>query len=336
MEDQHQQFVQSLYRGLFQREADKEGLDHFVSLLSSGTPALEVYRLLANSEEAQEVWKRANPCAITNDQIANFMKSIGHDNIHIVDVGAQNLDYESHVYEPLRRYELSGKIIGFEPLFKKAQNRNEDENDVTIYPIALGTGDPETFHINNFDATSSIYPWNHDFINKFQGLGDFWTIEKMTIETTRLDEVPLPEPLGFLKLDVQGFELPILGNATETLRNTSVIFTEVEFQPIYRGQPLFADVDVFMRENDFELIDVINQVRMTPKTALHPFSENGVQLMWGDAIYMKRTNQCTPSMLLDQIAISALVFGMNTYATFLSEESERMFSENLIDRIRVS
>ena len=70
MKDLFQPFVESLYRGLFQRQPNEKGLHHFVSLLEGGMDALEVYQLLANSEEAREVRMRSNPPSLSNDQIA--------------------------------------------------------------------------------------------------------------------------------------------------------------------------------------------------------------------------------------------------------------------------
>src|SRR5262249_12855579 len=87
------------------------------------------------------------------------------------------------------------------------------------------------------------------------------------------------------KIDVQGGELAVLRGATDLLDRTIVVHSEVEFAPVYRDQPLFSDVDLFLRERDFELIDL-----MTPGYAGYndlPRPLASSRLMLADAVYFK-------------------------------------------------
>ncbi len=45
----------------------------------------------------------------------------------------------------------------------------------------------------------------------------------------------------------------LLKGATQALKNTKIVYTEVEFVPFYKNQPLFEDVEKFMSENNFRL-----------------------------------------------------------------------------------
>jgi Methyltransferase FkbM domain len=56
-----------------------------------------------------------------------------------------------------------------------------------------------------------------------------------------------------IKLDTQGSELDILKGAVKSLQGTSFIDIEVEFNPIYKSQPLFSEVDMFLRAHGFVL-----------------------------------------------------------------------------------
>ena len=46
----------------------------------------------------------------------------------------------------------------------------------------------------------------------------------------------------FVKIDVQGYEGPVLRGGQATLRRAAVVLIETSFAPLYRGQLLFADV----------------------------------------------------------------------------------------------
>ncbi len=46
----------------------------------------------------------------------------------------------------------------------------------------------------------------------------------------------------FVKIDVQGYEGPVLRGGQATLRRAAVVLIETSFAPLYRGQLLFADL----------------------------------------------------------------------------------------------
>ena len=74
-----------------------------------------------------------------------------------------------------------------------------------------------------------------------------------TVQTKRLDDVEEYPPIDFMKIDVQGGELDILRHGVNTLGNVTVVQLEVEFVPVYKDQPLFGDLQVFLRDQGFQL-----------------------------------------------------------------------------------
>ena len=77
------------------------------------------------------------------------------------------------------------------------------------------------------------------------------------IHATTLDrlieqgEVPIPD---YLSMDVQGAELDIMKGSIKAFESDLLaVCTEVEFQELYEGQPLFADQDQFLRKYQFSL-----------------------------------------------------------------------------------
>ena len=75
--------------------------------------------------------------------------------------------------------------------------------------------------------------------------------ERIKIPTIRLDDVDEIKNIDYLKIDIQGGELEVFKNGVNLLKNCLVIHTEVKFLPMYEGQPLFSEVELFLRELGF-------------------------------------------------------------------------------------
>jgi hypothetical protein len=90
-------------------------------------------------------------------------------------------------------------------------------------------------------------------------------------------------------LDVQGAELMILEQAQEVLKSVAVIQCKVEFVELYKGQPLMADVDTFLRSHGFCFLR-FSYTQGRPFKPLQitnsPYKEIS-QMLWGDAIYVR-------------------------------------------------
>ena len=82
------------------------------------------------------------------------------------------------------------------------------------------------------------------------------------VRTTRVPTVPLDDAASeygfsdatFLKIDTQGTELDILQSGPRLVGGSLLgVHVESLFQPIYKGQSLFADVDTHLRRQGFVL-----------------------------------------------------------------------------------
>jgi hypothetical protein len=113
-------------------------------------------------------------------------------------------------------------------------------------------------------------------------------VRTQKVETHRLDEVVSADEIDLLKLDIQGAELDVLRGAERLLPTALVIQTEVEFLPMYEGQPLFADIDSHLRARGFQIHNIASPRRplytpiADPDRELADFS----QVMWTDAVYV--------------------------------------------------
>src|SRR5262249_12061696 len=115
-------------------------------------------------------------------------------------------------------------------------------------PYFIGDGSERTFYLTSQTMCSSLYEPSTPMLSRFAGLEELVrTTHTSIVPTHRLDDLPEVQAIDYMKVDVQGAELDVLRGATRLLRRTLVVEAEVEFEPLYTDQPLFGDVDRFMR-----------------------------------------------------------------------------------------
>jgi hypothetical protein len=124
------------------------------------------------------------------------------------------------------------------------------------------------------------------------------------------------ERVDFLDLDTQGTELEILQGAAAFLSTSVVaIKTEVEFAELYQGQPLFGDLDRYLRDLGFVLFDLS---RSHCRRQIVPADQlTRGQLVWGDAVYLRdhgwfRNHASTDGTL--RLSLVAAHLGFHDYA----------------------
>jgi hypothetical protein len=98
-----------------------------------------------------------------------------------------------------------------------------------------------------------------------------------------------PGRMDLLKIDVQGAESQVFEGAAARLRDCLMVWTEVEFVPLYRDQPLFGDVDRQLRSHGLEFHSFVGTgQRHLAGWAGVPFPRRGgrQQMLWADAVYL--------------------------------------------------
>lgn len=206
--------------------------------------------------------------------------------VRIVDAGAA--EYRTDPYARLSEQDLC-EVIGFEPNQASCDHRNATARPRHRYlPYALGDGTVRRFHECEGGVTSSFYPPNMALISRVTRL-EITKIGERDIETRRLDDIAEVGDVDYLKLDVQGAELDIIRNASQTLARTVVVHTEVNFVPVYEDQPLFADVDIALRQAGFWLHALKDMTGALPRplNPTNPAVAGANQLLWADAVYVR-------------------------------------------------
>jgi len=200
------------------------------------------------------------------------------------------------------------EIVGFEPDTVESQRLREHYRErpwVRIVPHALGAAPGgATLHITREPACSSLYPPIDEVVDRHPRLEPQREVKSEAIDLITLDGWCAEnafENVDFIKLDTQGSELDILRGAQQTLESVSIVQTEVEFNPMYEGQPLFGDIDRFLRDRGFVLWHFDNlshhrqhgsRVSLRPAYQVYDFdgarfTHRSGQLFWADAVFVR-------------------------------------------------
>ena len=138
-------------------------------------------------------------------------------------------------------------------------------------------------YCTRFPGLTSVFQPNRAFLDQFPN-AQFWdVIDRRQVEADTLDRVIAENDLpaiDVLKIDTQGSELSILQGATQALESILCLEVEVEYLPMYEGQPLHMDVDRFVRPFGFLLawVDTHTWIRTHDQRAC---------VVWADFVYLK-------------------------------------------------
>lgn len=226
-----------------------------------------------------------------------------------------------------RAFEPYLRVIAFEP-DQRSQPRKSPNSGVQHIPYGLSNkAGKQRLFLTAKPGDSSFLSPNFPIVSRFPTHDDFRIIAEqiVTVETfdhlTATNQVPAP---NFAQLDTQGSELYILQGAKESLR-TSLIGLEVEvkFIPLYQSQPLFAEIDTFLRSYNFEIFD-LRRYHVKRRHGQFLGGSQG-QIVAADAIYLRsaeslatRLNQLPDQVqrqtLLAQALLVCQVYGYFDYA----------------------
>jgi hypothetical protein len=83
--------------------------------------------------------------------------------------------------------------------------------------------------------------------------------------------------LDVLKIDTQGWEIPVLRGSKEVLKRTKVVLTEWQFDDVYGTPPPFHELDKILSDAGFRLWDIA-----------HIYKDlKNLRTLWVDLIYAR-------------------------------------------------
>lgn len=211
------------------------------------------------------------------------------------------------------------EAIGFEPEQEECERLNAQAKadsagfrSLRYVPTAVGRApEQRTLNIYRARGCTSLLTADTDFAKLFAREDYFILDGQVDVQVERLDDAA--ERFGFpdvdyMKIDIQGAELEAMQSAPKLVgKSLLCIRSEVEFAPLYKDQPVFADVDAELRGKGFMLARFpqmhawrrgtrVRNDRRAPGPA--PISEG--QLIHGDVLYFRRPETMPNATEFDQ------------------------------------
>lgn len=241
-----------------------------------------------------------------------FLRTLDPCPITLVDVGAAD-----ELPSPWARIASSDlHVVAFEPDDRSPVN---SVGKVTKIAAALGhSASSATLHLVRKPQCSSLYLPNMELLRRYPDADRFEVVETADLQLDRLDvalERAGVRDVDAMKLDVQGAELDVLRGAGPILDDLLVLDIEVEFLAVYLGQPLFFEVDEFLRGAGFVLVD-LRPIRWR-RADVPPFwgSRGGGEIAFANCVYFKDPEQLPGSAeKLERAIALALLFDMPNHA----------------------
>lgn len=175
----------------------------------------------------------------------------------IVDIGANKGQFATFA----RNCFPHSRIISFEPLDRPARIYDSlfhDDAKTRLVRAAVGTErGTVVMHVTAQDDSSSPLA-----IGTLQNQA-FGTVVVNTLEVPcgPLSDYLRDDEFGeenLLKVDTQGFELPVLRGAEGLLDRFSAIYCELSFRELYVGQSLASEAIAYLFQRQFDLAGVYN------------------------------------------------------------------------------
>ena len=251
----------------------------------------------------------------------------------IVDIGASG-----GISSRWAKLTSNYRTILFEPhleAFNKLNSAVSDNQVVLNSGLSDRSGNVD-FYLCKKQMVSSMFMPNFSLVDKFFDPERYNIVKTCKILTDTLDSQLLKNNIGnvdFIKIDTQGSELLILKGGENTLKNVIGLEVEVEFVPIYENQPLFTDVDEFIKGFGFTLFDLKRYFWTRKDTRKKNFIGKG-QIVIADALYFRTPeNICSlPDISEQRIIHSLCVYLAYGYADLALTLCNLAYSRNILSK----
>lgn len=170
----------------------------------------------------------------------------------LIDIGASDGAYGSFLQK-----QFGARVVhAFEPMPQHASAL--EQRGFVLHPVALADrpGMVE-FYVNGYAPASSLLPLTKLCMEAYPQTASVTTTR---VRKARLDdELPEPPAGSMIKVDAQGYELPIIRGGRRVFEAAGLVLIEMTFQPLYDGQALFNRVHAELDALGYDLTGFLSQ-----------------------------------------------------------------------------
>jgi len=212
----------------------------------------------------------------------------------LVDIGARGgISEVWKVFNPLLQF------VGFD---------SDTDKSFIIPKLLSNEKSKRRFYLLDYPQSSSFYLPDYNFTNRLRDSQMLQLKSEIELETSTLDEYDLKP--DFLKIDAEGAELDILLGSHETLKYLIGLEVEVCFFQQRIKQPVFSDIDTFLRSQGFNLYNM-RLLRYPRKPVVkgnyHLGNISKGQIISAHCVYFRDLipilNQCSKDKILKQACL---------------------------------
>lgn len=187
-----------------------------------------------------------------------FVRALSERGVdQVLDIGANVGQFGLE----LRRAGFTGRIVSVEPLGAAyEQLARVAATDPAWTPQRAGVGSEPgvlTMHRSANSVSSSVLPILDRHV---RAAPESAYVASEEVPGTTVDALVAQHGLtpetALLKIDVQGYELPVLHGAAATLDRFAAVRTEMSLVPLYEGQALLPEVLAALQGHGFDLWDL--------------------------------------------------------------------------------
>ncbi|QBZ96859.1 FkbM family methyltransferase [Flavobacterium sangjuense] len=280
----------------------------------------------------------------TND-LVQILKRKNIESLFFIDVGAKDkLDF-------LEDLSTITNIIGFEPnpieleILKEKYIQHNFKSLALIGDCLSDCEGEVSFNVTKHSSMSSLLETDLGNYQKHFGLYknfDNWKSNIAIENVIKTSAVTLDnfikdkdETIDYLKIDTQGSELKILHGAEKLLneKRINILKVEVSTIAVYQNQVLFSDIDIYLRDKGYVLVDFITYRENYTPVLANSHDKNCHYAPCGDAIYvldsefLSNENKIKSGFLLLWLGYYSLgSYLLNTSS--LSMEEQKVFTNH--------